>query len=114
MADEGRGFAREMFDVTCSDCGQPTQVPFRPTEGKPVYCRECYAKRGGGGERRGGGGGGFGRPRGGGFGGPREPREMTEVTCDDCGKTSQVPFKPTPGKPVYCQECFAKRRPPRY
>jgi CxxC-x17-CxxC domain-containing protein len=35
---------REMFDVTCSDCGQPAQVPFRPTEGRPVYCRDCFAK----------------------------------------------------------------------
>ncbi|MCK4582582.1 DNA-directed RNA polymerase, partial [Candidatus Bathyarchaeota archaeon] len=23
------------------------------------------------------------------------------------------PFKPTEGRPVYCQECFAKHRPPR-
>ena len=35
---------REMHDVTCSDCGQKTQVPFKPTEGRPVYCRDCYAK----------------------------------------------------------------------
>ncbi|OPY32010.1 MAG: hypothetical protein A4E32_01619 [Methanomassiliicoccales archaeon PtaU1.Bin124] len=35
---------REMHDVTCSDCGQQTQVPFKPTEGRPVYCRDCYAK----------------------------------------------------------------------
>ncbi|MFH0954761.1 MAG: CxxC-x17-CxxC domain-containing protein [Candidatus Micrarchaeota archaeon] len=33
-----------MFDVTCSDCGQPTQVPFKPTDGRPVYCRNCYQK----------------------------------------------------------------------
>ena len=35
---------REMSDVTCSDCGAQTQVPFKPTEGRPVYCRECYQK----------------------------------------------------------------------
>lgn len=35
---------REMFDVTCSDCKQPAQVPFRPTESRPVYCRDCFAK----------------------------------------------------------------------
>jgi CxxC-x17-CxxC domain-containing protein len=42
----GRGSSgpREMFDVTCSDCGQAAQVPFRPTEGRPVYCRDCFAK----------------------------------------------------------------------
>ncbi|MFA5868223.1 MAG: CxxC-x17-CxxC domain-containing protein [Candidatus Bathyarchaeia archaeon] len=41
------------------------------------------------------------------------PREMTKVTCSDCGKETEVPFKPTEGRPVYCQECFAKHRPPR-
>jgi CxxC-x17-CxxC domain-containing protein len=44
----GRGFdrgPREMHDATCSECGQPCQVPFRPTEGKPVYCRDCFAKK---------------------------------------------------------------------
>lgn len=33
---------REMFDTVCSECGCDTQVPFKPTEGKPVYCRECF------------------------------------------------------------------------
>ncbi|CQR70070.1 hypothetical protein SOV_29040 [Sporomusa ovata DSM 2662] len=33
---------REMFDATCSACGAKTQVPFRPTAGKPVYCRDCF------------------------------------------------------------------------
>ena len=44
----GRGFSsgpREMFDAVCADCGQKTQVPFRPTEGRPVYCRDCFSKR---------------------------------------------------------------------
>mgnify|MGYP002561641526 CR=1 FL=1 len=35
---------REMFTVTCAACGVETQVPFRPTEDRPVYCRECYQK----------------------------------------------------------------------
>lgn len=34
--------AREMFNTICSECGTETQVPFKPTEGKPVYCRECF------------------------------------------------------------------------
>ena len=44
--DGGRfGGPRKMFDITCSDCGQPGQVPFEPTSGgKPVYCRDCYPK----------------------------------------------------------------------
>ena len=36
---------REMSTVTCSACGQETQVPFKPTEGRPVYCKECYRKQ---------------------------------------------------------------------
>jgi len=33
---------REMFDVTCAACGAPTQVPFRPSNDRPVYCRDCF------------------------------------------------------------------------
>lgn len=35
----------EMTSVTCSHCGVSTNVPFKPREGKPVYCRDCYQKR---------------------------------------------------------------------
>jgi len=35
---------REMHKVVCSDCKQDCEVPFKPTEGKPVYCKECYSK----------------------------------------------------------------------
>lgn len=35
---------KRMYDVYCSDCGCETQVPFRPMEDKPVYCRECLDK----------------------------------------------------------------------
>ncbi|HXX55160.1 MAG TPA: CxxC-x17-CxxC domain-containing protein [Methanoregula sp.] len=45
------------------------------------------------------------------FGGPRE---MTKVTCSDCGKECEVPFKPTEGRPVYCRECLPKHQKPRY
>ena len=34
---------REMHKTTCSKCKKECEVPFKPTEGKPVYCRECYA-----------------------------------------------------------------------
>jgi CxxC-x17-CxxC domain-containing protein len=36
---------REMRVVTCAECGAETQVPFEPTEGRPVYCRDCYVKQ---------------------------------------------------------------------
>ncbi|MFA5395359.1 MAG: DNA-directed RNA polymerase [Methanomicrobiales archaeon] len=45
------------------------------------------------------------------FGGPRE---MHKATCADCGKECDVPFKPTEGRPVYCNDCFPKHRKPRY
>lgn len=35
---------REMTEVTCSSCGKPAQVPFKPTEGRPVYCSDCYTR----------------------------------------------------------------------
>jgi len=43
----------------------------------------------------------------------RGPREMHKATCSDCKKECEVPFKPTEGRPVYCQDCYAKHRPPR-
>ena len=51
-----------------------------------------------------------------GFGGSSRfgPREMHKVTCSECGKETEVPFKPTDGKPVYCRECYQKHRPQRY
>lgn len=29
----------------CSQCGRETTVPFRPTQGRPVFCRECFQSR---------------------------------------------------------------------
>ena len=36
---------REMFAATCSSCGKEAQVPFQPTNGKPVYCSDCFRAR---------------------------------------------------------------------
>jgi CxxC-x17-CxxC domain-containing protein len=48
---------RQMFTVNCSSCGQEAQVPFEPTQGRPVYCSDCFSTQrpgtGGGGGRRG-------------------------------------------------------------
>lgn len=33
---------RESFPATCASCGKQTTVPFRPVEGRPVYCRDCF------------------------------------------------------------------------
>jgi len=45
----------------------------------------------------------------GGFG----PKEMHKITCSECGKETEVPFKPDGDRPVYCRECYQKRRPPK-
>jgi CxxC-x17-CxxC domain-containing protein len=36
---------REMFQATCSNCGQVAEVPFNPRGDKPVFCRDCFASR---------------------------------------------------------------------
>lgn len=36
---------RSETKTTCSQCGKETTVPFRPTQGRPVYCRECFQQR---------------------------------------------------------------------
>jgi len=54
----------------------------------------------GGGSRFGGGSGG----RGG--NGYQKEMVMHKATCSKCGKTCEVPFRPTGEKPVYCRDCF--------
>ena len=36
---------RTMYKVICADCRKECEVPFRPAGDRPVYCKECYAKR---------------------------------------------------------------------
>ncbi len=40
----------------------------------------------------------------------RPARQMYAVVCFDCGKDTEIPFKPSGDRPVYCKECFSKRR----
>lgn len=42
----------------------------------------------------------------------RESTETHKAVCTDCGNECKVPFKPDPNRPVYCRECWQKRRPP--
>lgn len=37
-------------------------------------------------------------------------RVMYKAVCADCSKECEVPFKPSGNRPVYCKECFSKRR----
>lgn len=41
------GGPRTMHKITCSECGQEGEVPFKPREGSPVFCRNCFAKKNG-------------------------------------------------------------------
>jgi CxxC-x17-CxxC domain-containing protein len=36
---------REMFQATCSQCGQRAELPFQPRNDRPVYCRDCFASK---------------------------------------------------------------------
>ncbi len=49
-----RGGDRQMYEITCSNCGNKDTVPFQPRGDRPVLCRDCFQKqRGeqGGGDR---------------------------------------------------------------
>jgi len=103
----GRGFSQrgQMFEAVCAECGKKCEVPFKPTGDKPVYCAACFEERQGSQPRR-AGGRDFGRPR------HRDrERKMYSAVCDKCGKKCQVPFQPTAGKPIYCDQCFGKSKP---
>lgn len=36
---------RQLYNVKCSNCGKDTQVPFKPSGDRPVYCRDCYMQK---------------------------------------------------------------------
>jgi CxxC-x17-CxxC domain-containing protein len=92
--------------LTCRDCGQPftftvSEQQFFADKGftnDPSRCPECRSAR----RARGGD-----RPMSAGLSGRRE---MTEVVCSSCSQTTQVPFKPTEGRPVYCSDCYTRER----
>ncbi len=71
--------------------------------------------RNGGTNRFGGGHGGHGggfanRGKFGGRGNDRGPVVMNKAVCDECHKPCEVPFRPTAGKPVYCNACFGGKK----
>ncbi|HEV2072924.1 MAG TPA: zinc-ribbon domain containing protein [Thermomicrobiales bacterium] len=129
--------------LTCRDCNQEFtftagEQDFYTQRGfsDPQRCPECRSARktqrnqsggssyGGGGYSSGGydsndsgysSGGGY-RSGGGGGGYSSGPRTLYPAVCSECGKETEVPFNPTPGKPVFCRECFQSRKSssPRY
>jgi CxxC-x17-CxxC domain-containing protein len=111
-AGGGSGFARggggrkfggkpASFRAVCAACGEDCQVPFKPVDGRPVYCSFCFDEQQGGGhfEKR-------ERPR---FD-DRRDRQMHDAICDACGASCQVPFRPTGEKEIFCDTCFAVKK----
>lgn len=37
-------FDKQMHPAVCDECGTNCEVPFKPTGGKPIYCRDCFRK----------------------------------------------------------------------
>jgi len=37
-------------------------------------------------------------------------RTLHKAICADCNKECEVPFRPSGDRPVYCKECFGKRK----
>lgn len=96
-------YADKQFN--CRDCGQEFvwtagEQEFFASRGlihPPSRCPACRRLRKTGGSAAGGGG-------------ERAPRTLYPAVCDACGKETSVPFQPTPGKPLYCSECFEQVR----
>jgi CxxC-x17-CxxC domain-containing protein len=40
----------------------------------------------------------------------RREKVMYKAVCADCKKDCEIPFQPTGERPVYCKECFSKRK----
>jgi CxxC-x17-CxxC domain-containing protein len=82
--------------LTCRDCGAPFTFTAREQEfyagrgfeNDPARCPDCRAAR---------------------KSARQSGREMHSVVCAACGAETEVPFKPTGVKPVYCRTCFNTR-----
>jgi CxxC-x17-CxxC domain-containing protein len=88
----------EEATLVCEDCGEEfifsaEEQEFYMSKGfqTPKRCKPCRAKRKD--QRR-----GFGE------------RRTYPAVCADCGQETQVPFMPREDRPVYCRDCYQKRK----
>jgi CxxC-x17-CxxC domain-containing protein len=102
-----------MHNAICNNCGKDCEVPFKPTSGKPIYCSSCFDKSQNEDPKK------YGRERSDrNFKGvdsrkrsfSERDSEMYDAVCDSCGKDCKVPFRPTKGKPIYCDKCFGNTK----
>ena len=101
--------------INCSDCGidfvfSSSEQEFFAEKGfssAPKRCSSCRAQRRASGAN-GNGAGASSYGNGGGY--SSGPREMHDATCARCGNETQVPFRPTGARPVYCSDCFRMMR----
>ena len=88
--------------LKCVDCGDEfiwtagEQLFFADKQFKnePKRCKACKAKR-------------ANRAA---SGAAMRERVETQATCSVCGKDTTVPFRPTQGRPVFCNKCFQQRK----
>ncbi len=108
--DSGRP---SMHQTTCDHCGKECEVPFKPTSGKPIFCSNCFDKNQNDGPKR------YGNERSDRKFQSRDSRKRSfddrdsvrfDTVCDKCGKDCEVPFRPTKGKPIYCDDCFGSNK----
>ena len=85
---------REMFTVTCADCGNSCQVPFKPKGGKTCFFAETVFQK---------------------ITGIRRMTAMEEenILCTKQPALTavincEVPFKPSKDKQIYCSRCFSQ------
>jgi CxxC-x17-CxxC domain-containing protein len=91
-------------NLSCRDCGadfvfSASEQEFYASKGfenEPTRCATCRAAR----KQQNGRGGGRT---------DRGERQMFTTTCSSCGKSAEVPFRPSGDKPVYCRDCFQPR-----
>ena len=86
--------------LVCRDCGEDFtftagEQEFYEEKGfqnEPARCKDCRVARKSS------------------LNGGRRERVMHAAVCAECGAETEVPFKPTNDRPVYCKDCFDARR----
>ncbi len=84
--------------LTCVDCeaefvftaGEQQFFKDKNFKNEPKRCKSCKTKRQ--------------------SAGVTHTKVETSAVCDQCGRQTTVPFRPTQGRPVYCRECFQVRK----